>query len=371
MINSDSIAYAGDTSPLSEFLEKAEKGESLTVGFIGGSITNGSLASVHEKCYAARTVDGLRKMYPDADFKYINAGVGGTTSHFGVARCEADLLKFKPDLVVVEFSVNDENTLFYRETFEGLIRRILKAPSKPAVLILHNVLYDKGTNAQDQHELVGYNYGVPCISVKTSIYRDVVCGLVPVRSITPDDLHPNDKGHEMVSRLLLDFIEAVANDEIDSVCETEKGRLPKAITENCYENAVRVTVPVNYRTSGEAFVPKVASDTVSKPYGVEPAFAGITKGDFAEFKVKGSEIAAQFVRFVKHPACVAKAVIDGDEDNAIILDGNFDETWGDKLDIKILTCHGKKGEHTVRIEVVEGDETAVPFDLVSLIVAGE
>ncbi len=371
MINYDSIAFKGDTTPLIEFINRAERGESLTVGFIGGSITNGSLASVHENCYAAKTVAGLRKMYPDADFKYINAGIGGTTSHFGVARCEDDLLKFEPDLVVAEFSVNDENTPFYRETFEGLIRRILKAPSHPAVLILHNVMYDKGTNAQDQHELVGYNYGIPCISVKTSIYREVVCGLIPVRSITPDDLHPNDKGHEMVSRLLLDFIDAVANDEIDSACEMEKGRIPAPITENCYENAVRVTKPEKIKTSGEAFVPKVASDTVSKPYGVEPAFGGIKKGDYAEFHVKGSEIAAQFVRFVKHPACVAKAVIDGDEKNAVILDGNFDETWGDKLDIKLLTYHGIKGEHTVRIEVIEGDETAVPFDLVSLIVAGE
>ncbi len=371
MINKDSVAYTGDINPIKAFLDRAKHGESLTVGFIGGSITNGSLASVHENCYAAKTVAGLRKRYPNADFKYINAGIGGTTSHFGVARCEDDLLAHDPDLVIAEFSVNDENTLFYRETFEGLIRRILLAPSQPAVIILHNVFYDTGTNAQDQHELVGCNYGVPCLSVKTGFYRDVVRGLIPVRSITPDDLHPNDKGHDLVAGLLLDFMDAVRNAEICSVCETEKGKLPHPITENCYENAKRVTVPYNMKTSGEAFTPKVASDTVSKPYGVEPAFAGIKKGDHAEFKVKGSEIAAQFVRFVKHPACVTKAVIDGDEENAVILDGNFDENWGDKLDIRILTFHGKAGEHNVRIEVVEGDENSVPFDLVSLIVAGK
>ncbi|MCR5584085.1 MAG: SGNH/GDSL hydrolase family protein [Lachnospiraceae bacterium] len=371
MINWNSVAYKGDISPLRKFIDRAEKGETLTVGFIGGSITNGSLASIHENCYAAKTVEGLRKKYPTAEFKYINAGIGGTTSHFGVARCEEDLLRFKPDLVITEFSVNDENTVFYRETYEGLIRRILQSSSRPAVIILHNVFYDSGSNAQDQHELVGYNYGIPCISVKTSIYRDVVCGLIPVRSVTPDDLHPNDKGHELVSRLLLDFINAVADGEIDSACQNEAGRLQRPITENCYENAMRVIKPDKIKTSGEAFTAKVASDTVSKPYGVDPAFAGVKKGDFAEFKVNGSEIAAQFVRFVKHPACVAKAVIDGDEEHAVILDGNFDETWGDKLDIKILSYHGKKGVHQVRIEVIEGDEKAVPFDLVSLIVAGE
>ena len=371
MIDYDSIAYMGNTTPLIKFLDRAEKGESLTVGFIGGSITNGSLASVHENCYAAKTVAGLAKMYPHADFRYINAGIGGTTSHFGVARCEDDLLKYSPDLVVVEFSVNDENTLFYRETYEGLVRRILLSPSHPAVIILHNVMYETGTNAQDQHELVGVNYGLPCVSVKTSIYRDVVRGLIPVRSITPDDLHPNDKGHEMVAGLLLDLIKAVHAGELLGVCENEEGRIAHPITENRYQNAERITKPTAYKTSGEAFIAKVASDTVSKPYGVDPAFAGIKKGDYAEFDVTGSEIAAQFVRFVKHPACVAKAVIDGDEEHAVILDGNFDETWGDKLDIKLLQFHGKAGHHKVRIEVVEGDEAAVPFDLVSLIVAGE
>ena len=129
MFYSDSVAYAGDIKPIGDFLDRARRGEKLTVGFIGGSITNGSLATVHENCYAARTVDGLRKRYPAADLTYINAGIGGTTSHFGVARCTEDLLKYMPDLVVCEFSVNDENTCFYRETFEGLIRKILTARS--------------------------------------------------------------------------------------------------------------------------------------------------------------------------------------------------------------------------------------------------
>ncbi len=370
MINYDSIAYMGDVSPIKRFIERAVRGESLTVGFIGGSITNGSLASVPEKCYAALTTEGLRTRYPKADIKYVNAGIGGTTSHFGVARCEDDLLKYDPDLVIAEFSVNDENTLFYRETYEGLIRRILTHRSHPAVIILHNVMYDTGTNAEDQHELVGVNYGIPCISVKRSIYRDVVRGLIPVRSITPDDLHPNDKGHSMVAGLILDFMDDVEGGMLKSVCRTDYSSLPAPITENRYEKAERVTDPSEIKISGNAeFRPRVASDTVSKPYGIDPSFAGIKKGDYAVYNVTGSEIAAQFVRFVKHPACVAKAVIDGDEEHAVILDGNFDETWGDKLDIKLLMFHGKGGEHSVRIEVTEGDEKSVPFDLVSLIVS--
>lgn len=43
--------------------------------------------------------------------KLIKAGVGGTPSELGMIRFERDVLrdgKEKPDLVVVEFAVNDE-----------------------------------------------------------------------------------------------------------------------------------------------------------------------------------------------------------------------------------------------------------------------
>ncbi len=347
MTDNDSITYLGDVSRLYRFIMKAKKGEKLTVGFIGGSITNGSLASVHENCYAARTAEWLKKEFPSSDFIYINAGIGGTTSHYGVARCEDDLLCHDPDFVVTEFSVNDENTLFYRETYEGLIRKIYGWKTKPAVIILHNVMYADGTNAQDQHETVGRYYRIPCISVKSSIYQKVAQGTLPVRNITPDDLHPNDLGHKMVSELLIGFISRVAAGDFGTFTDSEEmqcnGAFPKPMTENRYENARRLFKSV---------------------------FTGKEKGDSIIFECEGSELAAQYIRYVKHPACVARAVVDGDEESAVILDGNFDETWGDKLDISILQFHGKPGKHSVKIEIIEGGMECVPFNLVSLIAAG-
>lgn len=346
MKENDSIAYLGNLTRLSGFLQRAREGARLTVGFIGGSITNGSLASVHENCYAARTVEWLKKTYPLSEFTYVNAGIGGTTSHFGVARCVEDLLVNDPDLVVTEFSVNDENSLFYRETYEGLIRKVYGWSSRPAVIILHNVMYADGTNAQDQHETVGRHYHIPCISVKTSIYQKVAEGDIPVREITPDDLHPNDLGHKMISELLSDFFKEVAEGKygLGVSVDGEPGEdiLPSPITENRYENAKRI-----YRS----------------------CFIGKEKGDSVTVECEGSEIAAQYIRFVKHPACVAKAVVDEDEEHAVILDGNFDETWGDKLDITLLQYHGKKEKHRVKITITEGDGDCVPFNLVSLIVS--
>ena len=54
---------------------------------------------------------------------------------------------YQPDVVVVDFSVNDDADEFFQETYEGVIRKLLSFRTKPAVLVLNNVFYDTGENA--------------------------------------------------------------------------------------------------------------------------------------------------------------------------------------------------------------------------------
>lgn len=83
--------------------------------------------------YARRVFNWWGKTFPQATFHYVNGGIGGTTSHYGVSRVVTDLLMYQPDFVVVDFSVNDEPEAFFQETYEGLIRKILSWDSKPAL----------------------------------------------------------------------------------------------------------------------------------------------------------------------------------------------------------------------------------------------
>jgi lysophospholipase L1-like esterase len=119
----------GNWYKLKECMKKAKKGEALTVGFLGGSITQGSLSSVPETCYAYLVYEWWKKKFPETEIHFINAGIGGTTSQFGVSRVEDHLLKASPDFILIEFAVNDENTEFFKETYEGLVRRTLPIPA--------------------------------------------------------------------------------------------------------------------------------------------------------------------------------------------------------------------------------------------------
>lgn len=363
----DGIVFHGNTERIAKVLKKAKNKEPITLGYLGGSITQGSLSSTPDTCYAAMTTKWWREQYPDTEFTFVNGGIGGTTSQFGAARVDSDILAYEPDFVVIEFSVNDDNSLFFRETYEGLVRKVYSSKTAPAVLLVHNIFYEDGRNTQDQHETVGRYYNLPCLSMKTSVYQAIAHGKIAVRDVTPDDLHPNDAGHALLANLITNFLEKVQKEDVPAVSDVIRAaeELPKPITANAYQNSVRYQV-YNSKPELMGFV----ADTEKQNHITDifkRGFIGKKAGDAIRFNIEGTGIAVQYRKSVKHPACVAKVVLDGDEANAMVLDGNFDETWGDCLYITTVAKHIEDKVHTVEITITEGDETMVPFYLVSVI----
>lgn len=363
----DGIAFYGNTERIAKVLKKAEKGNPITLGYLGGSITQGSLSSTPDTCYAAMTTKWWREQYPQTEFTYVNGGIGGTTSQFGAARVDSDILAYEPDFVIIEFSVNDDNNLFFRETYEGLVRKVYTSKTAPAVLLVHNIFYEDGRNTQDQHETIGRYYNIPCVSMKTSVYQAIAHGKIAVRDVTPDDLHPNDAGHALLANLITYFLEKVQKEAVAGVTDTTRRaeELAAPITANAYQDSVRYQV---YNSSPELC--GFAVDTEEQHHITDifkRGFIGTKKGDSIRFDIEGTGIAVQYRKSVKHPACVAKVVLDGDEANAQVLDGNFDETWGDCLYITTVAKHIEDKKHCVEITITEGDETMVPFYLVSVI----
>lgn len=358
----------GNWYRIKECMKRAKKGEAITVGFLGGSITQGSLSSTPETCYAYLVYEWWKHKFPKSAVTYINAGIGGTTSQFGVSRVEDHLLKYEPDFVLIEFAVNDDNTEFFKETYEGLIRRTLGHKCAPAVMLMNNVRYDNGINAEDMHLEVGKAYDLPMVSMKSTIWPEVLAGRIPNREITPDDLHPNDAGHKLVAEVIGYLLEKIYDDleTAESPSDFSKKTLPDPITVNAYENSVRYQ---NYN-----FSPLIQGFTEDK----EPqkdireifrnGFTAWKVGDKISFTINCTGVAVQYRKSVKQPAPVAKVVIDGNEKEAVILDGNFEEDWGDCLYIDTITRHMQPGDHTVEITIIEAhDNDVVPFYLVAVI----
>ena len=363
---------------LKNLMKRAANGESLVIGFLGGSITQGSLSSTPKTCYAYLVYEWWKKSFPNAEFSFVNGGIGGTTSHYGGARAWKDVLCYRPDIVTVDFSVNDDANEFFEETYEGTLRRLLMAPSAPAVVVLNNVFYDTGKNAQDYHNRIADHYGIPHVSIKDTVYPDVESGKIVRADITPDNLHPNDKGHRLVADeicKLLDSIkaeveeEAIAGENIeDKSMKTEESiLLPEPLTENAYEHSRLIQIQDN-----EAILDGFLVDPIEKKGMLDIFKNGWTAAhtnDKISFEIECSCLAVQYRKSVQQPVPKAKAVIDGDEAHAVILDGNFTEDWGDCLYLEPLLHHAEKKVHRIEITVTDAKDIVRPFYLVSLIVS--
>lgn len=363
---------------LKNLMKRAANGESLVIGFLGGSITQGSLSSTPKTCYAYLVYEWWKKSFPNAAFSFVNGGIGGTTSHYGGARAWKDVLCYRPDIVTVDFSVNDDANEFFEETYEGTLRRLLAAPSAPAVVVLNNVFYDTGKNAQDYHNRIADHYGIPHVSIKDTVYPDVESGKIVRADITPDNLHPNDKGHRLVADeicKLLDSIKAeveeetIARENIEGKSTKTEASvlLPAPLTENAYEHSRLIQIQDN-----EAILDGFLVDPIEKKGMLDIFKNGWTAAhtnDKISFEIECSCLAVQYRKSVQQPVPKAKAVIDGDEAHAVILDGNFTEDWGDCLYLEPLLHHAEKKVHRIEITVTDAKDIVRPFYLVSLIVS--
>lgn len=364
----EGIINRGNLSRLIRCMERAQAGEKLTIGFTGGSITQGSLSSSPQTCYAYLVYKWWQASFPETEFVYVNGGIGGTTSQFGVARVQDDLLVYKPDFVIVDFSVNDENTEHFKETYEGLIRNIYKEKHMPAVLPVCNVRYDDGTNAQDMHLAIGKAYNLPVISMKQAVYSKVASGEIAARTITPDDLHPNDKGHKLVAGVITGFLDAVREQYEKGMIQRteEEPAMPAPITENGYEHSVRYRSS-NYHADCEGFIPDRQKSLENPPLFTQ-GWTASEAGERITFRIKAAAIAVQYRKSVRTPVPAVRVVIDGDIENAKILDADFNGGWGDCLCIDTIAEHMEDTEHRVELVVMEtGERAAVPFYLASVI----
>lgn len=207
MIN-NSLMTVGDTSRMINVMKKAEAGEEITVGFIGGSITEG-ISAGDDFCYAKLTHNALSEMFPNTTVNYVNAGLSGTPSVLGVVRAERDLFADKqPDIIFIEYAVNDGGDQQYKDCYESLVKKCLDKENQPAVVLLFTVLKNR-YSCQPQMAVVGEHYGLPMISVGNAINPMFDAGLMSWEKYSDDESHPNFWGHELVKDFLMNYFNKV------------------------------------------------------------------------------------------------------------------------------------------------------------------
>ncbi|MEW4564861.1 GDSL-type esterase/lipase family protein [Bremerella sp. JC770] len=209
---------------LGNVLAKLEAGETVRVAYLGGSITaaNG---------WRVKTTAWLKQKYPDATIEEIHAAIGGTGSDLGVFRLERDALRHRPDLLFVEFAVNDGGAQPDRiwKAMEGIVRQTWATNPETDICFVYTfrVNYEedlrqgKCPRAASSMEMLADHYGIPSVNFAKKIVELEADQKLTFKSDQPeegkihfskDGVHPLDAGHEIYTEVLAGAIEQMAAD---------------------------------------------------------------------------------------------------------------------------------------------------------------
>ena len=199
-----------DDRALGAVMRKAEAGEPVSIVCIGGSITQGTISGgakdseilksgeiPSKRAYADIFFEWWKERFPEGSFTFVNAGIGGTDSYLGVHRLEQDVLEHNPDLVLVEFSVNDGNDNFHKMSYDNLIYNLLNDENAPAVMLLF-MAQTNGASAQGNHVLVGFHYSVPMVSYANVMADMIETGRFSEKEMSGDQVHPSALGLSLI-----------------------------------------------------------------------------------------------------------------------------------------------------------------------------
>ncbi len=224
--------------------EKLTQSKSLRIGYFGGSITEGAGASNSSKTsWRAMTTQWFRQQFPEATIVEVSAAIGGTGSDFGAYRCQRDLLDKKPDLVFVEFAVNDAGAPAARTAyFEGVIRQIFISNPAIDIVLVYTVhkasdTYPKGTPPPavlSEQKIADY-YHIPTVNVGKVLSEAIQNGTGSWETLTRDSTHPNDEGYRIYGDTLIRFLQSHRKDLAEAPT-----LLPAPLNPNPVDNAAMV-----------------------------------------------------------------------------------------------------------------------------------
>jgi lysophospholipase L1-like esterase len=343
---SHALLSEGDLTRLASKQKLAAAGQPLSVAVIGGSITQGSAASNYTECYAELFHNWWLNKYPDSEITFTNAGIGGTDSYLGVHRADEQLLKAKPDVVIVEFSVNDTDKVMNKFSYDSLVRKILSQDNNPAVILLF-MTQDNGTSLQDVHKQIGEAYNLPMISYHDAVMWAMEQNTLKWEDISPDNIHPNSAGHAIIGELLTEFLDNADSKESDFTAEPGAFTTP-AYTSDYYKNAHFLNAD-GFEAEATGF------EKASTP--LYPQFGNgykTTAGGSLKFTVTTRNFGLFYLCTTDGKSGTYEVYIDGERKG--LINADFTGGWGNYGATKQFLLANESASHTIEIKPLAGNE---------------
>ncbi len=306
------LAKAVESTPragLPNFFAKLSAGKEVRIGYLGGSITA-------QPGWRVKTLAMFKKDYPQAKISEINAAIGGTGSDLGVFRVKQDVLDNKPDLMFVEFAVNDggaQPQQIYR-CMEGIVRQTWKALPDCDICFVYTLTdnaskpmlagqYQRSASAMEK---VADHYGIPSIHMAMEVAKLAREGKLIWKGKLPktdeekqalgdkvvfagDGTHPYpETGHELYLAAIKRSLPAIQQ----AATKTGPHALGAPFVADNYEQAK--LLPITAATLSPGFVAlDMKTDPIGKGFAsrLPQMHRALKPGDTLSFKFKGTRAA--------------------------------------------------------------------------------
>jgi lysophospholipase L1-like esterase len=214
----DGALTLGNNARVKVAIEKARAGETVTLAYIGGSVTNGGNANPQSQTYAVKSFEAFKSKYGTGNNVQIErVGIDGTDSELGVVRYNLHFLErgMTPDIVVIEYALNDGSpgpAQDLKATYESLVRKALNGPGEPAVVLMFGTA--KSWGAEGNMRPTGDYYNLPMVSMEKA-------GAKTMNGFfSSDNTHPTNEGHALMAdclSLLFSKMDAADSDASQAV----------------------------------------------------------------------------------------------------------------------------------------------------------
>lgn len=258
-ISVDNTKYDGEyftlRDGLTNSLKKLSREKKLSVAYLGGSITYGvGTTDVNTKSFRVLVNDWISKSFSGAEITEINAAIPSACSALGAYCIESDIIAHNPDLVFIEYALNDSyagakfSSADASAHMETIVRKILNA--NPACDIVFVYTTDSGRNMSTPlyetaaaHEKIAEHYKIMTVNAGWQLRKETglatagTNGQLSQRWLAyfSDSCHPTDRGNSKYAELIIKALTAAFKAGKDSGVTVIK-QLPAAKNSNLYMN---------------------------------------------------------------------------------------------------------------------------------------
>lgn len=203
----DFVTALEQTWPKNHAVTVVVHGHSVPAGYFKTPITD----SLH--AYPNLLREGLAKKFPHAVINVIVTAIGGENSVSGAKRFDADVLTHKPDVLLIDYALNDRGPGLEKAR-AAWSEMITQAKARGIKVILLTPTADQSAKMDDPNDpLNQHAEQIRALAKENEVglvdsyakFKDYVHNGGKLTDIMSQVNHPNAKGHELVAPELLSW----------------------------------------------------------------------------------------------------------------------------------------------------------------------